>query len=397
MARHAPLAELIPPDADTARAVPDAPAPKRPRRAPLWAKAFIAMGSVLTLLPAATLIGGKLIANRYENSVQRDDLLGDAAPTSKQPPKVTGPLTFLVIGSDSREGANANPDTRDGSAAAVPGERSDTIILMHIPESMDRGYVISFPRDTYVPIAEKNGDGIAGHNKINAAYAFGGAPQLVKTINRFTGLTIDYPVIVNFNAIRKITNLVGGVDVVVDKTSYDEYRFLPANTKLPWTPCRDTHGRRQRCLTFKAGPLHLDGQLAEYYVRQRTGLPNGDLDRAKRQQQFMRALMSKAASGGMLTNPKKFDELVIAIASSLTVDKRMPVQGLAFALKSFRPTDLTFMTVPTAGFGTEPGAGSVVYADKPKAAELFTALKNGTLDQYLLKYPTASNDVSHGS
>jgi hypothetical protein len=86
---------------------------------------------------------------------------------------------------------------------------------------------------------------------------------------------------------------------------------------------------------------------------------------------------------------------VVTIAGALTVDKRMPVQGLAFSLKNLRPSDLVFMTVPVAGFGNEPGAGSVVYPDKAKSAELFTALRNETLDQYILKY--GANDVTRGS
>ncbi len=399
MGRESSLAEL-PPRNSAARdelGVP-APAAKKTsrRRAPLWALSLVAVGAVLTLGAGAAFAGGQYLSKRYEGSVQRDDLLGAAAPAAKEPAKVKGPLTFLVIGSDSREGDNANPETRDGNAGAVPGERSDTIIVMHVPASMDRAYVISIPRDSYVSIADKNGDP-AGKNKINSAFAFGGAPRLVQTLNNFTGSKIDYPVIVDFSAVRKITDLVGGVDVVVDKESYDEYRFMPANTKYPTTPCLDTRGRKQRCLTFKAGPLHLEGQLAEYYVRQRTGLPNGDLDRAKRQQQFLRALMSKAASGDMLTNPVRFDELVRTIGGAITVDKRMPINPLAFSLKSLRPADLVFMTLPISGSDKVSGAGDVLIPNEAQSKELFAAIDNGTMDAYLLKYPTAANDVSRGS
>jgi LCP family protein required for cell wall assembly len=393
MGRHAPLAEppTRRPDAVDEVEVEDAPPPRpRRRRAPLWTKAFIAVGAILLMGSTAAFAGGRLLGNRYENSVQRDDLLGDSAPTTNEPAKVEGPLTFLVIGSDSRAGKNRNPGSADGLGYGIVGERSDSIILMHVPKSMDRAYVISIPRDTYVPIAKKDGTGIAGKNKINAAFAFGGAQQLVKTVNLMGNIKIDYPVIVDFNAVREITNLVGGVDVIVDQTVIDPYRKLARNTKYPYTLRNG-----ERLLTFKKGPLHLDGQMAEYYVRQREGLPNGDLDRAKRQQQFLRALMTKAVSGGMVTNPAKFDKLVVTIAGALTVDKRMPVQGLAFSLKSLRPSDLVFMTVPVAGFGNEPGAGSVVYPDKAKSAELFTALRNETLDQYILKY--GANDVTRGS
>jgi LCP family protein required for cell wall assembly len=386
MVRQAPVAERMEQQLH-------APAPKR-RKSPIWAKAFVGVGALLLLVSTGTYAGTKLVGAKIENTVNRGDLLGDSVK-EEVPPKVEGPLVFLMIGSDSRAGKNSNPNNPDGNVLAVPGERSDTIIMVYVPKSMDRAYLVSFPRDSYVPIANKSGNGTSGKDKINSAFAFGGAPRLVKTVNNLTGMKVDYPVIVNFSAIHKITDMVGGVDVVVDQTSYDEYRFMPKNTPYPTTPCRDTRGKKQRCLTFKKGPLHLNGELAEYYVRQRTGLPRGDLDRAKRQQQFMRALMSKAASGDTLTDPVKFSKLVTAVAESLTVDKRMPVQALAYALKGLRTSDLVFMTLPVRGLGNEPGAGSVVYPDMPKVTELFSAMQNDTLDAWMLK--NQPNDVTHGA
>lgn len=357
------------------------------------------LGALVVLMlagSAGAFAGLKMLGNRYEGAVKRADLLGSAAPSplaSPDPPKVTGPMTFLLIGSDSRAGDNANPDTADGSVAAVGGQRSDVIILVHIPRATNHAYVISIPRDSYIPIATQ--DGTPGdRNKINAAFAWGGAPRLVQTLNSFIGGRIDYPVIVDFAAIRKLTDLVGGVDVVVDKTSKDGYRFLSANTRYPTTPCVDTQGKPQHCLVFPAGTVHLDGQLAEYYVRQRKGLPNDDFDRAKRHQQYLRALMAKVTTGGLLTNPVKFDEFVRTAASSLTVDKRMPVQSLAFSLKGLRTPDLTFMTMPISADRDIAGKGSVMIPDKAQCADLFAALRTDTLDQYVRKYPP--NDVSHG-
>src|SRR5215207_9112740 len=396
MGRDGSLAELTPPSpaAKDNLAAP-VPAARKRRRAPIWAIAFVAMGAVLVLGATVAFAGGQFLSKRYEGSVQRDDLLGAAAPAGKDPTKVDGPLTFLVLGSDSRAGKNYDPDTRDGNAAAVAGERSDTIMVMHVPKTMDRAYVISIPRDSYVPIADKNGRP-GSRNKINAAFAFGGAPRLVQTLNNFTGSKIDYPVLVDFSAVREITDLVGGVDVVIDRTSYDGYRFLPANTRYPTTPCRDTQGRKRNCLVFRKGPLHLDGQLAEYYVRQRAGLANGDLDRVKRQQQFLRALLAKAASANLLTNPRRFNDFVTMVGAALTVDERMPVASIAFSLKGVRPSDLVFMTLPTAGFDDVAGVGSVVLPDLRRSRELFAAMRAGTMDQYLMKYPAAANDVSHG-
>ncbi len=383
------------PDAAKTRSVPTK---KRRRGGPVWALTLVAIGVVLVLGSTAAFVGAQVLAKRYEGELNRENLLGDAAGKKQAPAPVKGPLTFLVIGSDSREGDNYNPQTADGHSASVGGgERSDTIILVHVPESTDRAYVMSIPRDSYVQIANTKGEGFSHKDKINAAFNKpGGAPRLVKTVQMLTGIKVDYPVIVDFAAIRKLTDLVGGVDVVVDETSYDESRFMAADTKYPTTKCF-YGGVARRCLTFNKGPLHLDGELAEYYVRQRKGLPNGDFDRAKRQQQFLRALMTKAASSGSLTDIGKFDELVRTVAGALTVDKTMPVDRLAFTLKGLRPADMVFMTLPTTGIGNEPGSGSVVYVNKPQIQEFATALNGGTIDQYLLKYPTAANDVTHGS
>jgi LCP family protein required for cell wall assembly len=355
------------------------------------------LATVLIVGSGGTLVALRMVGNRYEGAVKREDLLGAAAPSPTdghvEPPKVHGPLTFLLIGSDSRAGANTNPDTPDGNVAAIGGQRSDVIILVHIPKATDHAYVISIPRDSYVPIFTANGTP-GERNKINAAFARGGAPRLVQTVNSLIGGRIDYPIIVDFSAIRQLTELVGGVDVVIDSTSKDGYRFLPANSRYPTTPCVDTHGRARHCLVFKAGRLHLDGQLAEYYVRQRKGLPSDDFDRAKRHQQYLRALLVKLSTGDLLTNPIKFDQLILTAAKSLTVDKSMPVRSLAFSLRSLRASNLTFMTIPIADDPTLPGKGSVMIPDERQCRELFTALRTDTLDQYVRKYPP--NDVSHG-
>jgi LCP family protein required for cell wall assembly len=392
MARQAPVAERQ----DRRLSPPQPVPPVKRRRSPLWAKLLVVFGAVLMVVSTGAYAAGKFTGARYENAAKKADLLGDSVTPAKRnaPAKVEGPLTFLLVGSDSREGENANKNTADGVYGSN-GQRSDTIILMHIPKSMDRAIVISIPRDTYTRIAKKSGDGFHGRDKINAAFSNGGATALVKTVNNLTGMKIDYPIIIDFSAIRKITNLVGGVDVIVDKTTVDTSRFMAKGTKYPTTPCGYHNGVKRQCITFKKGPLHLDGELAEYYVRQRYGLPGGDLDRAKRQQQFMRALMAKVASGETLTDIGKFDKLLVTVMQSLTVDQSMPVQGLAYALKGLRPSDLVFLTLPVHCCTNKPGSGSVVMPQEGPIQELFGALKGGTIDQWMLK--NKPNDVTHGA
>ncbi|MBM2619485.1 LCP family protein [Actinoplanes sp. LDG1-06] len=340
--------------------------------------------AVLVSGSVAAVAGMRMLSHRYEDAVERADLLPPAPSRSagapSEPPKVKGPMNLLLIGSDSR-----TDDEGDG--------RSDVVILVHIPKSTKQAYVISIPRDTYLPIATADGER-GSRNKVNAAYAWGGAPRLVQTINRFAGITVDWPLIVDFAGIRKLTDLVGGVDVVIDKKSVDRYRFLPDDSPYPSAPCTDPQGRSRRCVAFPAGNVHLDGKLAEFYVRQRRGLPNDDYDRAKRHQQYLRALAEKIADQNLLTDPGKLDKLVRTAAGMLTVDRSMPVQRLALTLRHLRAKDLTFMTLPIAENRNVPGVGAVMVPDAAQCRELFAALREGRLADYVREHPP--NDVSHG-
>lgn len=331
------------------------------RRAPMWARLCVIFGAVLTILPASALVGAYAIADRYDRNIARsNDLLPPGQPSHAP---VTGPLNILVIGVDN--------SGNDRSYQGVYGSRADTIILFHLPKSMDRGYAVSFPRDSYVNIPPQKGKWDGGKNKINAAVAYGGPQLLVKTIQNLSGLTIDHVVIVDFKALHTVTDAVGGVDVYVEKTVID------GRTKYK----------------FPAGWNHLDGKLAEVYLRQRYGLAEGDFDRVKRQQQYLHALLKKATDTGVLTNPAKLDALLTAGTASIQVDSGLPVKDLAFQLRAIRPSAVKFVTLPFAGYvRSEFGVANRV--DTDKARQLFAAVKTETVDAYLKKYPP--NDVTKG-
>jgi LCP family protein required for cell wall assembly len=327
------------------------------------------IGATLLVGSTGVLAAANTLANRYDNKIVRDDVFAQipqAERKSVAPGKpVTGPLNVLVIGVDNTAGAG------DRQYQGVVGQRSDTVMLLHVPRTLDRAYAISFPRDSYVDIPAEPGTWDGGKNKINAAFELGGAPLLVRTVQDLTGLQVDHVVQVDFKGLHKMTEAVGGVDVYVSERTYD------SRSKY----------------TFPAGWNHLDADKAEIYVRQRYGLVEGDFDRVKRQQQYLRALLKKATDAGMITDPGKLDRLLTAATESLTVDKNMPVRDLAFALRALRVDDVTFITLPFAGYlKTEVGDANQV--DALKAQQLFTAVKAETVDQYLLANPP--NDVSKG-
>ena len=345
---------------------------RRAPKAPLWARLCVAFGIIVLIVSGTTYAGTYILTARYDSNIKRADLLGHGTRAEKRA-EVKGPMNILVVGSDSRTKEHYNPSDPSSSAGVLQGERSDTIMLMHIPRSMDRGYAISFPRDAYVDIPPVKGKWNGGKDKINAAMAHGGVPHLVKTLQQLTGLTVDHVVMVHFSGLRKITDAVGGVDVYIDKQTRDPYR-----------PNR----------VFKQGLNHLDGETAEAYVRQRKNLPNGDYDRMKRQQQYLHALMTKVTRSGVATDAGKMDDLLLAVTDSITVDTSMQVKGLAFAMKGLRPSDVTFMTIPMIG-GRKMGDVWYEMVDEPADAALFAAVKNGTMDTYLLQNPP--HDVTHGS
>jgi LCP family protein required for cell wall assembly len=332
---------------------------------PRWAKKVLITLSALVMLAGSGVVASALVARHYAGEVGREDVLSQAAALPKitkgseyvivsggtpAPPRTAGPGTdqnFLVLGVDTRAGWTQ------------ARSRSDTIMLVHVNAERSRASVVSFPRDSYVYVPPVAGKWAGGKTKINAAYAWGGAPLVVQVISHLTGVTVDHVVRVDFTAIRRLTDIVGGVDVTVRKTVRD--------------------GRTG--FVFPAGVNHLTGKKAEIYVRQRYGLPNGDFDRVKRQQQYLHALARKVVSAGVLTNPMKLSALLGEAAKSLVVDAGLNIAGTVRELGGLRPDDLSFTTIPSNGFVRGP-AGTANRLDTAGCRALFTALRTDTMDAY---------------
>jgi LCP family protein required for cell wall assembly len=240
-------------------------------------------------------------------------------------------------------------------------------MLVHLPADRQRVYLVSFPRDSWVPIAGH------GHAKINAALSFGGPPLLISTIEQLTGVRVDHFAMLDFQGFESMTDAVGGVDVRVSHT-------------VP-----DSAGESQ----WQAGVHHLDGPQALKFVRQRYNLPGGDFDRIKRQQAFLKALAGRVVDADVLTNPLRLNAFLEAVTSSVGVDDTVTasnLRSLALQLRSVRPRDIVFMTIPTAGLGTEDGQ-SVVYIDRAKSRPLHRALRNDEVGRYVRRTGDAVNQV----
>jgi LCP family protein required for cell wall assembly len=312
--------------------------PSRPlRRKRHWGRII---GIVLLVL-LVLLVGFGLLLDSRLNRV-------DALPDYSGRPAATPGTDWLVVGSDSRAGLT--PEQRKQLATGnAEGQRTDTMMLLHIPRGGGSPTLVSLPRDSFVPIPGH------GANKLNAAYAFGGPTLLVRTVEQVTGIRIDHYMEIGFASFASAVDAVGGVRICVDHAMVDP----------------------KAGLNIKGGCQVLNSREALGYVRTRASA-RGDLDRVQRQRQFLGALTDKAASPAVLLNPFKSIPLALRGTDSLTVargDHAWHLLRFLLAMRSVSTGDGVATTVPIAGTGFEPGAGSVVRWDRTKALALFDALK----------------------
>ncbi|WP_262401719.1 LCP family protein [Actinomadura sp. CNU-125] len=286
-------------------------------------------------------------------------------PDANRPgPNVAGTENWLLVGSDAR---SETQTTGQGNDAWKPGQqRTDTIMLLHLPADRKKAYMISFPRDSWVTVPGY------GKQKINAAFSYGGPKLLIQTIEGLTGVRIDHYGAIDFAGFESMVDALGGVTVNIKKSVYDPAR------KVNW----------------QAGKQELNGEEALLFVRQRYNLPNGDFDRMKRQQALLRALAKKAADSGTLTNPLKLDRFLSALTKSISVDDGLSggdLRSLAVSMRNVRVSDVTFLTTPDKGTGMVQKQ-SVVFLDPQKAKILFNAVKTAEMGKYVEQYG-AGNDL----
>ncbi|GGM00355.1 transcriptional regulator [Micromonospora yangpuensis] len=299
--------------------------------------------------------GGAWFYTRSLNSdLARTDPFSEI--TGGRPAKtVDGALNILLVGSDSRD-----PDAPVEEASKW---RADTIIVMHIPSDHRSAYLVSIPRDLYVPIPEAaNAEcGSGNRGKINAAFAFGGLPLAVRTVECFTDVRLDHVMAIDFAGFKQVTDALGGVDLKVERTTTSIHK-----------PFR----------TFEKGTNHMNGAEALDWIRQRKQFPDGDFARMRHQQEFLRALMDKAASSGTLTNPPKLNAFLRATTDAVTVDQGFSLADMALQFRNLRGENLTFVTSPHAGSETINGE-SVVVSDREKALAMYQAITADTMAEWV--------------
>lgn len=260
-------------------------------------------------------------------------LMGVKSNSGGQPTrsaKAGNSLNFLVVGSDSRGNERG---------------RSDVIILAHVSGDRKRVDLIHVPRDLYVSIPGQ------GKNKINAAYAVGGTPLLVQTLQPLIGVPIDHVAKVDFNGFVQMTDAIGGVTIATNEGN----RTFNGTEGLAW-------------------------------VRERYSLKNGDFGRGERQMMFVRAVLMKGLSKQVLTNPSELSRFLGAATSNMVVDEKFTtdeMQKLALSLRNLRGSGIKMQTAPWESAGPGPHGMSIVTMSEPQMQVLAEHLQNDTMTSYV--------------
>ncbi|MGW0390908.1 LCP family protein [Streptomyces sp. NPDC003042] len=304
-------------------------ASRRRRKPPQRRKAFTVAAWTAA---GVVLVGGAGLGYFYFKlngnlkSVDIDQALG-----KDRPPNVdNGSMDILVLGSDSRDGANSTYGSDGGGGSA----RSDTAMIIHLYEGHQKASVISIPRDTMAPrpaCTTPGGKTDPGgqRRQFNESFTVGGAACAVKTVEKLSGIRMDHYIEVDFTGFKNIIDKLGGVQVTTTKPIKDEGSHLD----LP------------------PGPHKLNGEQSLGLVRTRKSVGDGgDLGRIQLQQAFIKALIKEVKGVGVFDNPKKLLDLADTATKTITTDRALgdvkSLMGFAQGLQGIDSQDMHMITLP---------------------------------------------------
>lgn len=310
---------------------------------------------------------GYWLYSRLDGNLKGVDL--DQAIGRDRPEKLpTSGQNILVLGSDSRAGANASLGT-----GKVAGARSDTALVMHIPEGRTRATAVSIPRDTLVTRPEctkEDGSSLPSAKRVmfNSVYSLAGPACVVKTVEAMSGVRMDHFMEIDFAGFKGLVDSIGGVTVSVDK------------------PIHDTSSG----LDLTAGTHKLDGTQSLAFVRTRHGVGDGsDLGRIGLQQQFMIALLSEIKKQDLLGSPTQTYKIADSLTGSLTTDSGLAsltsLGKFARSMNGVDPASMETIMLPVAYDKTDPNR---VVAAEPQATTLWKAIRHdSTIPESAKKSP----------
>lgn len=333
------------------------PARQGPARRPFLRRRWVwwtAAGTTVALVGAG--VGAWALYDRLQGNITRDDaVIAELERHEKERPLPSkqGALNILLVGSDTRAGQG------NGQYGVARGQRSDTVIMLHLAADRRSATAMSIPRDLMVEIPScRRADGESAPARtaqFNNAYSYGGTACTIRTVERLTRIRVDHHMVVDFQGFKRMVDAVDGVRICLKQPMDDK----DAHVRLP------------------AGEHTLNGEQSLGFVRARKSLGNGsDTDRMERQQQFLGALVAKVQSNGVLLNPGKLYPLLDAATSSLTTDPSLSslidLYDLVRSMRNIPTKEVRFLTVPREAYAGDPNRDQLV---EPAASELFTLLR----------------------
>ncbi|CAM3937791.1 LCP family protein [Streptomyces albus] len=313
----------------------------RPRHRRRWPRITVLTLVVLFLVVAAAVSATYLWAG---TRLKQTDALADYPG---RPSRGEG-TNWLIIGSDTR--ADLTPEQRRKLHVGGGGQRNtDTVMLLHYGEAGP--YLVSLPRDSYVPVPGH------GKAKINSAYAQGGPELLTRTVEQATGLRLDHYAEIDFLGFTHVVDALEGVRICLKAPLHD----------------------KKSGADLDAGCQILDGKQALAFVRARYSDPQGDLGRVKRQRQLLSALVREGTGASVVADPPRFYAFTGSVLDAITVDRMGSVGSLTrmgWEIRGLTDGKGGTTTVPVANPGLSvPGVGSVVAWDPSGSRALFDQLR----------------------
>lgn len=321
---------------------------RRPLRKKRSGMRIVAVFVVLILI-AVTAVAGYVfyVGKTFDDTSTQ--LGQDEVFTSEQPVAERGEGTnILLLGSDSR-------DSDVDYAGGVQGNRSDTIMVMHLNGDHSGAQIMSVPRDIWVPI-----DG-HGEGKINAAMSHGGLPLATEVVSDFIDAPIHHVAIIDFAGFQALTDSVGGVEVEAEQAF-------------------ESNGH-----SFSKGTNQLNGEEGLSFVRARKNFSDGDLQRGRNQQAFLKGLVDKIVSADTLSNPNKISGIVRDFSPYMTVDDGLTsskIAGMAYEMRDVRTGDIQFFSAPVGDTDRSADGQSILTVDEDAQSEIQKAFAEDTLDEY---------------
>lgn len=309
---------------------------------------ILAVLGILVLLAGIAIAGYIFyLGKSFDDNAQKFD--DQEVFSGEQPVAGDGePINILLLGSDARaEDVDYAADER--------GNRSDTIMVMHINGDRSGAQVMSIPRDMWVPVEGH------GNAKINAAMSYGGLSLATQTISGFIDAPIHHVAILDFQGFQALTDRVGGVDVE------SEQAF-------------ESNGH-----SFSQGTNHLNGEEALSFVRARKNFSDGDLQRARNQQAYLSGLVDAIISTDTLSNPNRIAGMVRDFAPYMTVDDKLTssrIAGLGYEMRDVRPGEIQFFSAPIAGASTSSDGQAILNVDTEGQKRIQDAFNEDTVDEY---------------